>query len=98
MNRFETIDEALATYRYSPNLSRASYTEWRSIAHPDPGAVTVLMIIPEIHRVVEQVTLRRLTPTFWEILRTCCPTITKNESPGRIYPNGVREFLKVYVR
>lgn len=33
---------------------RASYTEWRSVGYPDPGAVAVLLILREIHSLVEQ--------------------------------------------
>ncbi|MUW13687.1 dihydroxyacetone kinase subunit L [Halorubrum sp. CBA1125] len=33
---------------------RASYTEWRSVGYPDPGAVAVLLILREIHDLVEQ--------------------------------------------
>ena len=32
---------------------RASYTEWRSVGHPDPGAVGSYIILQEIHRTLE---------------------------------------------
>lgn len=33
---------------------RASYTEWRSVGYPDPGAVAVLIILREVHDLVQQ--------------------------------------------
>ena len=32
---------------------RASYTEWRSVGYPDPGAVGVLLAVREIHEFVQ---------------------------------------------
>jgi dihydroxyacetone kinase-like protein len=33
---------------------RASYTEWRSVGYPDPGAVAVLLMVREIHDLVQR--------------------------------------------
>lgn len=32
---------------------RASYTEWRSVGYPDPGAVAVLIVLRELHEIVQ---------------------------------------------
>ena len=33
---------------------RASYTEWRSVGHPDPGAVGTYLLLDAIHRTLER--------------------------------------------
>jgi dihydroxyacetone kinase-like protein len=41
---------------------RASYTEWRSVGHPDPGAVAMLIIVQEIHDSVQEILGEEVKP------------------------------------
>lgn len=43
---------------------RASYVDWRSVGHPDPGAVCTLCIVQELHRTVQDVTGETVEPTL----------------------------------
>jgi dihydroxyacetone kinase-like protein len=45
---------AQSTIPLRAKKGRASYTEWRSVGHPDPGAVAVLIVVREIHKIVQQ--------------------------------------------
>lgn len=51
------LDAARRGAAYTATLrakrGRASYTEWRSVGNPDPGAVGTYILLQEIHRVVE---------------------------------------------
>jgi dihydroxyacetone kinase-like protein len=46
------------------NRGRASYTEWHSVGHPDPGAMGTYIVLQEVHRAVEGATDRTMEPTL----------------------------------
>jgi dihydroxyacetone kinase-like protein len=41
---------AMFTSALRAKRGRASYTEWRSVGHPDPGAVGTYLVLEELHR------------------------------------------------
>jgi dihydroxyacetone kinase-like protein len=55
---------AMFTSGLQAKRGRASYTEWRSVGHPDPGAVGSYIILDEIHRSLEQHYGKTVDPTL----------------------------------
>ncbi|MFC6723769.1 dihydroxyacetone kinase subunit DhaL [Halobium palmae] len=55
---------AMFTAALRAKRGRASYTEWRSVGHPDPGAVGILIILQEIHSTAEAHVGETRDPSF----------------------------------
>ncbi|MFC6861846.1 dihydroxyacetone kinase subunit DhaL [Halomicroarcula sp. GCM10025817] len=55
---------AMFTTALRAKRGRASYTEWRSVGNPDPGAVGTYMILSVIHEVLEDEVGERCSPGF----------------------------------
>jgi dihydroxyacetone kinase-like protein len=55
---------AMFTTALRAERGRASYTEWRSVGHPDPGAVGTFIILQEIHSTIEEYVGETRDPAF----------------------------------
>lgn len=70
LSEAEASAQAAQAARYGANFTipirakkgRSSYTEWRSVGHPDPGAVAIAIAMDELHHFIQEQTTEERSP------------------------------------
>lgn len=68
---------AMYTAPIRATRGRASYTDLRSVGHPDPGAVGVYIIVEEIHETVQEITGESVEPGMEDRFDRGPPTVER---------------------